>query len=154
MLRNLGSSEVVGCPGHFYFPDTKLLLSTYTLAGPVDQHQPFWEKLTSLVDVEPPDPIYRVLGRNHSIVDLPWQQVAANSPTSSSDSSKPTPNKPVSHMVFDIYDYALQTVDLYKSITSVNKIKPAATSFAPKGSILEQDKVCFVANSPHMLVRF
>ena len=44
-------------------------------------------------------------------------------------------------MVFDIYDYALQTVDLYKSITGVNNIKPAATPFAPKDSILEQDKV-------------
>ena len=58
-----------------------------TLAGPVDQHQPFWEKLTSLVDVEPPEPIYRVLGRNHSIEDLPWQQVAAEGATS--NSSKP-----------------------------------------------------------------
>ena len=152
-LHNLGGSEVVEFPGNFYFPDTKLLLSTYvddlTLAGPIDQRQPFWEKLTSLVDVEPPEPIYRVLGRNHSIVDLPWQQVAAEGATSNSDSSKPTPNKPVSHMVFDMYDYALQTVELYKSITGIDKIKPAATPFVPEGSILEQDEVSRGELAPH-----
>eukprot|EP00434_Breviolum_minutum_P008141 symbB.v1.2.007178.t1/scaffold436.1/size343649/10 len=144
VLHNLGGSEVVEFPGNFYFPDTKLLLSTYvddlTLAGPIDQHQPFWEKLTALVDVEPPEPIYRVLGRNHSIVDLPWQQVAAEGATSNNDSFKPTPNKPTSHMVFDMYDYALQTVEFYKSITGIDKIKPAATPFVPEGSILEQDE--------------
>ena len=151
VLHNLRGSEVVEFPGNFYFPDTKLLLSTYvddlTLAGPIDQHQPFWEKLTSLVDVEPPEPIYRVLGRNHSIVDLPWQQVAAEG--SNSDSFKPTPNKPISHMVFDMYDYALQTVELYKSITGIDKIKPAATPFVPEGSILEQDEVSRGELAPH-----
>ena len=153
VLHNLGGSEVIEFPGNFYFPDTKLLLSTYvddlTLAGPIDQHQPFWEKLTALVDVEPPEPIYRVLGRNHSIIDLPWQQVAAEGVTSSNDSSRPIPNKPTSHMVFDMYDYALQTVELYKSITGIDKIKPAATPFLPEGSILEQDEVSRGELAPH-----
>ena len=67
-LKASGGQEVIEFPGNFYFPESKLLLSTYvddlTLAGPADQHQKFWEKLTSLVDVEPPEPIYRVLGRN------------------------------------------------------------------------------------------
>lgn len=43
-------------------------------------------------------------------------------------------------MVFDMYDYALQTVGLYKSIAGVEKIKPAATPCVPGGSILSQDK--------------
>ena len=144
VLHNLGGSEVIEFPGNFYFPDTKLLLSTYvddlTLAGPVDQHQPFWEKLTALVDVEPPEPIYRVLGRNHSIVDLPWVKVAAEGATSSDGDEKVPPNKSVPHMVFDMYDYALQTVDLYKSIAGVDKIKPASTPFVPEGSINSQDE--------------
>ena len=143
VLRNLGGAEVIEFPGNFYFSESKLLLSTYvddlTLAGPVARHQPFWEKLTSLVDVEPPEPFYRVLGRNHSIVDLPWQQVAADGATSSNDSIS-IPNKPVSHMIFDMYDYGLQTVELYKSITGIDKVKPAATPFVPEGSILEQDE--------------
>ena len=52
-------------------------------------------------------------------------------------------------MVFDMYDYALQTVELYKSITGIDKIKPAATPFVPEGSILEQDEVSRGELSPH-----
>ena len=59
VLRNVGGQEEF--PANFYCPETKWLLSTYvddlTLAGPSDQRQKFWEKLTSLVDVEPPQPI-------------------------------------------------------------------------------------------------
>jgi len=155
VLHNLGGAEVIECRGNFYFPESKLLLSTYvddlTLAGPVDQHQPFWEKLTSLVDVEPPEPIYRVLGRNHSIVDLPWHKVAADGATSSSDSTKSIPNKPVPvpHMIFDMYDYSLQTVELYKSIAGVEKVKPAATPFVTEGSILAQDEESRGELAPH-----
>lgn len=51
VMQNLGGAEVIEFPGNFYFPESRLLLSTYvddlTLAGPIDQHQPFWEKLTS-----------------------------------------------------------------------------------------------------------
>ena len=149
VLHNLGGSEVIEFPGNFYFPDTKLLLSTYvddlTLAGPAEQHQPFWEKLTSLVDVEPPEPIYRVLGRNHSIVNLPRIEVAAEGATSNNDGVQSSPNnnnnnKPIPHMVFDMYDYAIQTVDLYKSIAGVDKVKPASTPFVPEGSISSQDE--------------
>ena len=51
------------------------MLSTYvddlTLSGPQEEHQSFWAKLTSLVDVEPPEPVYRVLGRNHYVINEP-----------------------------------------------------------------------------------
>ena len=128
VLHNLGGQEIIEFPGNFYFPEPKLLLSTYvddlTLAGPTDQHQKFWEKLTSLVDVEPPEPIYRVLGRNHSIVDLAYHKVDDGSATLGEDSEPP--HKKVPHMVFDMYDYALQTVELYKSITGIDKVKHAA----------------------------
>ena len=73
-LRRSGGQEVIEFAGNFDFPENKLLLSTYVddlnLAGPVDHHQKFWDKLTSLVDVELPEPIYRVLGRNHSILSI------------------------------------------------------------------------------------
>ena len=75
IIKNLGGQEVLEYPGNFYFPDTRLLLSTYvddlTLAGPADQHDAFWSKLTSVVDIEPPEPIYRILGRNHVVTPLP-----------------------------------------------------------------------------------
>jgi len=74
IIRNLGGQEVPEYPGNFFSPNTKLLLSTYvddlTLAGPSDQHDAFWAKLTSIVDIEPPEPIYRILGRNHLVMPL------------------------------------------------------------------------------------
>ena len=44
-------------------------------------------------------------------------------------------------MIFDMYDYALQTVDLYKSLTAgVEKIQHASTPFILEGSISSQDE--------------
>ena len=64
--KGLGGYDVPEFPGNFWFPKLKLLLSTYvddlTLSGPAENHQDFWEQLTALIDVEPPEPIYRVLG--------------------------------------------------------------------------------------------
>ena len=49
------------------------MLSSYvddlTLAGPGAAHAPFWQKLCSLVNVERPEPIYRILGRNHLYIE-------------------------------------------------------------------------------------
>ena len=42
-----------------------------TLSGPQEEHQAFWSQLTFLVDVEPPESVYRVLGRNHYIINAP-----------------------------------------------------------------------------------
>ena len=51
------------------------MLFTYvndlTLSGPQEEHQSFWAELTSLVDVEPPELVYRVLGRNHYVINAP-----------------------------------------------------------------------------------
>ena len=38
-------------------------------------------------------------------------------------------------LVFDMLDFAHQTVDLYKSITNTNSLKHGATPFAPDGSV-------------------
>ena len=114
VLKSLGGSEVHEYPGNFYFKDTGLLLSTYvddlTLSGPSEQHKPFWDKLTSLVNVEPPEPIYRILGRNHVNIGLTSEGIFTKD------------KKLVSHsaMAFDMSDYAQQTVDLYKSIAKID----------------------------------
>ena len=75
VLRSMGGEEVQEYPGNFWFPAQCLLLSTYvddlTLSSPQEEHQAFWAQLTSLVDVEPPEPVYRVLGRNHYIINAP-----------------------------------------------------------------------------------
>ena len=73
-IKSLGGQEIPEYPGNFFFPETKLLLSTFvedlTLAGPTEAHEPFWAKLTSVVDIEPPEPTYRILGRNHLVMPL------------------------------------------------------------------------------------
>ena len=133
IIKNLGGQEVTEYPGNFFFPDTKLLLSTYvddlTLAGPADQHDAFWNKLTSVVDIEPPEPIYRILGRNHVVTPL----------SKTEGHEKCAAFQAQDGMVFDMADYAQQTVDLYKSITGVTKLKHAATPFPPEGSITIED---------------
>ena len=134
IIKTLGGQEVPEYPGNFFFPDTKLLLSTYvddlTLAGPEEAHEPFWAKLTSVVDIEPPEPIYRILGRNHVV--MPLSQSEGHEECAAFRAQK--------SLVFDMLDYAHQTVDLYKSITSVTNLKHAATPFVPDGSISIEDE--------------
>ena len=134
IIKSLGGEEVPEYPGNFWFPDTKLLLSTYvddlTLSGPAEAHDKFWKQLTSQVDVEPPEPIYRILGRNHVVTKLP------DSPGSSHCAALGAQEKA---LVLDMHDYAHQTVDLYKSITGVTTLKQAATPFCPDGSITDAD---------------
>ena len=131
VLRQLGGEEVPEYPGNFWFPETKLLLSTYvddlTLSGPQEEHQRFWDRLTALVDVEPPEPVFRVLGRNHYVID---------SPAESSENAALGALKDA--VVFDMIDYAQQAVDLYTSITG-SKLKPANTPFCPEGSLIPAD---------------
>ena len=134
IIRNLGGQEVPEYPGNFFFPDTKLLLSTYvddlTLAGPTDQHDAFWVKLTSVVDIEPPEPIYRILGRNHLVMPL----------SKTEGSEECAAFRAQEALVFDMLDYAHQTVDLYKSITNTTSLKHAATPFVPDGSVSVEDE--------------
>ena len=88
------------------------MLSTYvddlTLSGPADAHEAFCEKLTKLINVEPPEPIFRVLGRNHVFIDGPAKP------------QEHDPNAAVSALkgavAFDMNDYARQTVELFCSM--------------------------------------
>ena len=85
------------------------MLSTYvddlTLSGPADAHEAFWEKLTKLINVEPPKPIFRVLGRNHVFIDGPAepQEHDLNAAVSALKGA----------VAFDMNDYARQTVELF-----------------------------------------
>lgn len=51
------------------------MLSTYvddfTLAGPKDAHDPFWAKLTKMINVEPTEPISKKLGHSHYYINAP-----------------------------------------------------------------------------------
>ena len=134
IIKNLGGQEIPEYPGNFFFPETKLSLSTYvddfTLAGPSEAHEPFWTKLTSVVDIEPPEPIYRILGRNHLIMLM--KQTEGHEECAAFRAQQA--------LVFDMLDYAHQIVDLYKSITNVSNLKHAATPFVPDGSVSIEDE--------------
>ena len=132
IIKGLGGREISEFPGNYWFPNRKLLLSTYvddlTLSGPEAEHQAFWDELTALVDVEPPEPVFRVLGRNHYIVDV-----------GSEAEDMPSVSASKNAMAFDMVDYTQQTVDLYLSLTGSKKLKNVQTPFCPEGSLPPSD---------------
>ena len=121
-------------PGNFWFPNSKLLLSSYvddlTLAGPSDAHDPFWKKFTSHVDIEPAEKVYRILGRNHVDLKLPKTDGAEQCAAYRAQDG----------LVLDMADYATQTVELYKQISKIDKLREAQTPFIPDGSYDEADQ--------------
>ena len=122
VLRQLGGEEIQE-PGNFWFPRQGLMLSTYmddlTLSGPQEEHEAFWAELTSLLDVEPPEPVYRVFGRNRYVIDAP----AESTENAALHALK-------NAVAFDMVDYAQQTVDLYVSISVSQKLRHARARFA------------------------
>ena len=110
------------------------MLSTYvddlTLSGPQEEHQSSWAELTSLVDVEPPEPVYRAFGRNHYVINA----LAESSGNAALGALKDA-------VALDMVDYAQQTVDLYVSITGSQKLRHTPTPFCPEGSLHPSDDV-------------
>ena len=77
-----------------------------------------------------PSQLYRILGRNHVNIGLNKEGMFVQG------AAKPAHQA----MAFDMADYAQQTVDLYKSIANVDKLKPANTPFIPDGSTTQSDE--------------
>ena len=131
-MRSMGCEEIQEYPGNFWFPAQRLLLSTYmddlTLSGPQEEHQAFWAQLTSLVDVEPPEPVYRVVGRNHYIINAPAESTENAALRALKDA-----------VALDMVDYAQQAVDLYLSIMGPQKLRYAPTPFCPEGFLVPND---------------
>ena len=134
ILKKMGGEEIPEFPGNFWFSGPRLMLSTYvddlTLAGPRENHQKFWSELTNVVNVEPPEPIYRMLGRNHIYAVVPD---SGNTETAALRGSADA-------LIFDMKDYAQQTTDLYKSVAGVDKIKSAQTPFLADGTFTTADE--------------
>jgi hypothetical protein len=133
ILKSLGGEMSPEHPGNNYcFKETKLLLSLYvddfTLAGPQHQHERFWKQLIELIELDPPEPLSRVLGRHHDKVKLNYQS-GENSAMRASSTA----------VAFNMSDYAVQCVDLYLSLQEAKKLKHAATPFPPEGSLIASD---------------
>ena len=72
--------------------------------------------------------MFRVLGRNHYVVDV-----------GSEAEDMPSVSASKNAMAFDMVDYAQQTVDLYLSLTGSKKLKNVQTPFCPEGSLPPSD---------------
>ena len=70
-LKALGGSPVQGHPSCYWFVKEKLLLTVYVddllLSGPACNHDAMWQKIAKTVEIEPPEPLNRFLGRYHEI---------------------------------------------------------------------------------------
>ena len=84
----------------------------------------------SEVNVEPPETIYRILGRNHVYARFDKVQGEENAALHAAPDA----------LIFDMKDYAQQTIDLYKTVAKVDKIKPAQTPFIPDGAWPKEDE--------------
>ena len=86
-----------------------------------------------MINVEPPKPIFRVLGRNHVFIDGPAepQEHDLNAAVSALKGA----------VAFDMNDYARQTVELFCSITGTQpeKLRKVTTPFCPDGSLSPED---------------
>ena len=88
VIRNLGGEPVAEHPGSFWFPATRLLLTTYVdnflLSGPAEHHASLWAALGDVqnggVEIEDIGALSRFLERHHDIVLLKdeTEGVAAN----------------------------------------------------------------------------
>ena len=76
VVKSLGGEPVAEHPGSFWFPATRLLLTTYVddflLSGPSEHHDSFWESLGDVkkggIEIEDIGGLGRFLGRYHDIV--------------------------------------------------------------------------------------
>ena len=117
-VRSLGGKPVPNHPSSFFFDDTALLLTIYVddllLSGPADKHSQFWDKLGQLIRIETPEPLGRFLGREHDEVDS-------------------------STLEFNMEDFCVDVVELYKHLTGLTTLKKAQTPFHPDGALPATD---------------
>jgi len=68
-IVGLGGVAVEGHPSSFWFAASRLLLTVYVddllLSGPEALHEEFWGQLGKQIDIDPPAPLSRFLGRAH-----------------------------------------------------------------------------------------
>ena len=116
ILLELGGRELEGMPSVYYFKGESLIPCVYlddlTLAGRIEVHPAFWNKLPQRVELEPFAPLTRVLGRTHRPV---WFN---GNPALSLDTA----------------DFSRQCVELYVSISG-RDAKLASTPHLGEGSL-------------------
>ena len=127
-LRSVGGEEVPGHPSNwlFWFKKELLVLNIYvddlSLAGKVELHQEFWERLRKHIKIEPEAKIEdgaRVLGRNHTIHRSPSETT----------------------VTLDMRAYAEQVIELYLELSGLErkKLRKVPTPCLSEASIADDD---------------
>ena len=97
------------------------------VAGPKGNHKKFWETLSKHVDIEEVTSLDWILGRLH----------------------KATRTGTGGTISYDMSDYAQQSVEMYKKLTGVEKLREASTPFCPEGSLVACDDEVKGEVAPH-----
>ncbi|CAE7545185.1 RE1 [Symbiodinium sp. CCMP2592] len=120
VVESMGGKHCELFQSSYWFADSKLLLTLYVddiiLSGPEGAHDAFWSELQTHLEIEPPTPVDRVLGRKHL-----FEKTALGS-----------------KMRHNMSDYAANACSLYEELPG-RSLKPAATPFVPEGSLLATD---------------
>ncbi|MFY9237268.1 MAG: reverse transcriptase domain-containing protein, partial [Roseovarius sp.] len=126
VIKGLGGEPVPEHPGSFWFPATRLLLTTYVddflLSGPAKHHASLWAALGDVknggIEIEDIGDLSRFLGRHHDVVLR-------------SDGSEA--------VAFNMRDYVRAACERYMAIDGVKALKAATTPFCPEGSLTAAD---------------
>ena len=118
---DLGGELVPEFPSSYFLSKTRLLLTVYvddfTLPGPADKHDEFWQRLCKDVDLEPEAGLDRILGRHHDCVVVEEQDFIA----------------------FNMQEYAQQAVDLCNGLTGGKPLKTVRSPFVLEVSVAPED---------------
>ena len=126
VVRRLGGEPIAEHPGSFWFPQTRLILTTYVddflLSGPAEHHDELWRQLGDVknggIEIEDIGDLNRFLGRHHE-------------PVLREDGSEA--------LAFNMREYVKAACERYAAIPGVKPFKAAATPFCPDGLLTASD---------------
>ena len=129
-----GGKPIPAHPSGFWFPKQRCMMSVYVddllLSGPAEHHEEIWQMLRDPkvgdIRLEDPTPLERFLGRHHDVVSL--------------RSSKSAVSDAPTALSWNMEDFVDQTVQVYKDLTGVSKLKHASTPFLPDGAVTPLDE--------------
>ena len=126
VIKNLGGEPIDEHPGSFWFPKTRLLLTTYVddflLSGPEEHHDDLWQRLGDVknggIKIEDIGDLSRFLGRHHEVVIIEGKGDG---------------------VAFNMRDYVKAACERYTSIPGVKPLKHAQTPFCSDGTLTAAD---------------
>ena len=121
IMQSLGAVHLADTfQSSYYLKQFRLLLTLYVddmiVSGPESEHKKLWDLIGKEIEIEPPTPVDRVLGRNH--------HVSRNSSGTS--------------MEFGMTEFVQSACASYEELSGC-VLKPATTPYVPEGSLVDSD---------------